>query len=367
MSAMRRLAPAVILTVACGGEPAASSSSSGPGITSVSAASTGSESTTSTSTSTSGVDTSSTGAAGTTTGLIPDMGLIPDFGPAQPPGCKGKIDFLFLISRTGTMNMEQAALLTSLPGFIDTIEANFPDFDTHVMVANPDGPWPGWTCAMPELCSMTKTCGPYAPDFKCGQDTWSLIKPCDETLGAGIVFNAGAYATNYPCSLAEGRRYMVLPGEPDPKIAFDCIARVGTWGDHPLTGDALIAAVSPALNAENSCNAGFLRPEALLVVTIITDGDDYESATDPADWYSAIVKAKGDPGAVVMLSMLPQVLIGEAKPGCSYDDDGKLRLLDFINMFPFHEVGDTCATSYVPFFEKAASRVAEACSDFAPQ
>jgi len=145
------------------------------------------------------------------------MGLIPDFGPVQPPGCKGKLDFLFLISRFGTMKTEQAQLLASLPGFIDTIQATFPDFDTHIMVANPDGTWPGWGCNVVELCGMHKNCGPNAPDFKCGSDTWSLVTPCDETIGAGLVFNAGPYATNYPCTLAEGRRYIVLPGQPEPR------------------------------------------------------------------------------------------------------------------------------------------------------
>lgn len=54
-------------------------------------------------------------------------------------GCKGKIDFLFLLARNGTMITEQQQLLASLPGFIKTIEETFADFDTHLMVANPDG------------------------------------------------------------------------------------------------------------------------------------------------------------------------------------------------------------------------------------
>jgi hypothetical protein len=34
------------------------------------------------------------------------------------------------------MKTEQEQLLASLPGFIDTIEATFPIFDTHIMVAD---------------------------------------------------------------------------------------------------------------------------------------------------------------------------------------------------------------------------------------
>jgi hypothetical protein len=75
-----------------------------------------------------------------------DLGGEPDFGPDKPLGCKGKIDFLFLISRFGNMQTEQQQLLASFPGFIDTIETMFPEFDTHIMVANPEGTWPGWGC-----------------------------------------------------------------------------------------------------------------------------------------------------------------------------------------------------------------------------
>ena len=44
------------------------------------------------------------------------------------------------------MVTEQDQLLASLPAFLATIEATFPTFDSHIMVANPDGTWPGWGC-----------------------------------------------------------------------------------------------------------------------------------------------------------------------------------------------------------------------------
>ena len=97
--------------------------------------------------------------------------------------------------------------------------------------------------------------------------------------------------------------------------------------------------------------------------------EDQASKTKPADWYNAVVAAKGDPGAVVMLAIQPQALpMGEQeKPGCTYDgQDHMLTLRDFIKMFPFHDEGNTCAASYVPFFETAAGRVAEACAAFIP-
>ena len=45
-----------------------------------------------------------------------------DFGSVQPPGCKGKVYLLFLIARTGMMKAEQAQLIASFSGFVDTIE-----------------------------------------------------------------------------------------------------------------------------------------------------------------------------------------------------------------------------------------------------
>jgi hypothetical protein len=338
--------------------------STGPGVTSVALSTSSSSSGEASSTSSAGD--SSTGGAGNS-GAVPDMGLIPDLGPVQPPGCKGKIDFVFLISRLGTMSTEQTQLLASLPGFIATIESTFPGFDMHVMVANPDGEWPGWNCEIPALCGTKPyTCDPWAPGYECGPDTWELIKACDETLGAGILFNVGLNATNHPCVLAEGRRYMAIPGEPDPEAAFACIAPVGTGGDDPPLAAALIAAMSPELNAEGGCNAGFLRSDALLVVTMITDVQEDQSPGQPASWYEAVVAAK-DPGAVVMLAIQPQALVGEKKPECTYDTDGKVRLRDFIKMFPFHAEGNTCSDSYVPFFADAVGLVAEACSSFIPQ
>jgi hypothetical protein len=365
---MRRVAlVALAVAPACAREPD-TGLSTGPGATSVPLSSTSTSSSTGASSSTSDAEGSSAGVAGSSSGGVPDMGLIPDFGPEQPPGCQGKIDFLFLISRLHTMGTEQPQLLASLPGFITAIEATFPDFDMHVMVANPDGVWPGWACEVPALCGTKPyTCDPYAPGYECGPDTWDLIKPCDETLGAGILFNVGLDATNHPCVLAEGRRYMAIPGEPDPKAAFACIAPVGNGGSDPTLGAALVAAVSSDLNAEGGCNAGFLRTDALLVVTMITDVEDDQSPGEPAAWYEAIVAAKGDPGSVVMLAVQPQALVGEKVPGCTYDGDGMLRLRELIKMFPFHDEGDTCADSYVPFFEDAVGLVAKACGSFIPQ
>ncbi len=365
---MRALILAALVLAACG-DATSPGFSTGPGVTSVS---------TTTSGSSTGGDTSSTGpasdsagsSASTSTGTLRDLGTAMDFGTGQPPGCKGKVDLLFVIARTGTMDTEQAQLLASFPGFVDTIEAKLEGFDVHIMVANPDGEWPGWVCEKGGAClEYFPNCGPSAPDYQCGKYP-NMMTPCDAELGAGLIFNAGGGAANKLCDLYGGNRYIVS-GEPNLDEALECIAKVGSSGGDPPMGEALVAALSYNLNKPGGCNEGFLREDALLVVTMISDTHDTASFTWPYQWYDKIIAAKKDPRAVVMLGVVPQPRVeGEPSvPGCTYyepwDDDGKIR--DLIDMFPYRAYGDTCAPSYAPFFDEAADKIGEACGSFIPQ
>jgi len=297
-----------------------------------------------------------------TTEPFRDLGSSPDFGPGPPAGCKGKIDFLFLISRVGQMETAQKQLLSSFPGFIDTIETMFPEFDTHIMVANPEGTWGGWGCEETGCKNDAPYCGEEGKDYVCGPTSWEKVTKCDEVLGAGLLFNAGPFATNVPCSLAGGHRY-ITRDEPDVKAAFQCIAAVGTYGYPPPVGDALIASLSPYLTV-GKCNEGFLREDALLFITLIMDVDDEKSKTYLPDWYKAVVKAKkGDPNAVIALGIVPRYDSGDV-PGCITDFGGINRVRDLIEMFTYHVVGDICAPSYTPYFKDAAKLVQEACDNF---
>ena len=60
------------------------------------------------------------GALSGSTGPRWDMGPVADFD-AKPPGCQGKIDFLFIISRDGHMKPHQDKLVAAFPHFIETI------------------------------------------------------------------------------------------------------------------------------------------------------------------------------------------------------------------------------------------------------
>jgi hypothetical protein len=369
---MRAPATLTLLCLATCGDTAAPGFSTGPAITSVSAASGSS------STSSAGSDTTFTvpedesiGSAdtGSDTGTLRDVGTNADFGSNQPIGCKGKIDLLFVISRLGTMKTEQKQLVGSFPGFVKTIEEKLEGFDVHIMTANPDGKWPGWTCETEQwACPTDMACGGAAPGYQCGvfPDYWT---PCDQELGAGLIFNVGSGAANELCKPYGGNRYIVGE-EPNRAKMLECIAKVGWMGPDPPMGEALVAALAPEIN-DTGCNAGFLRTDALLVVVLISDTADTVSYTWPNHWYAKILAAKKDPSAVVMLGIIPQPLEDGAPviPGCTYDTDpespNKLRSL--VEMFPNHAFGDTCAVSYVPFFDAAAEIVASACGAFVPQ
>jgi len=297
--------------------------------------------------------------------VLRDVGTVDDFGTGQPVGCKGKVDVLLLISSFLTMDTEQKQLLASFPDFVSTIEEKLAGFDVHIMAANPIGKWAGWPCE--EGCNDDpQNCTEYG--YKC-VDYPELLAPCDQTLAAGLTFNAGAYAANRRCELFGGNRYII--GEPDLADAFECIAKVGTSGGDPPMGDALIAALAPKINAEGGCNAGFLRDDALLFVVLINDTEDIYSTSWPYQQYAAVVDAKGgDPNAIVMLGVIPQILEEGAPeiPGCTYTTANDPRLQrQLLKKFPNHIEGDTCAPSYASYFDQAIDLIGEACGQFVPQ
>jgi len=368
---MRKPILAALVLAACG-DTSSLGFSTGPAVTTAPASTGASATSGSTSTTGTADDSAGSGSAeGMSTGLLRDVGTDDDFGPVQPEGCKGKVDLLFLISSLGTMKTEQAQLVASFPGFVATIQDKLADFDVHIMVANPTGRWAGWNCEEAWWgCPMyAPNCGPDDEGYQCNVYP-KLITPCDETLAAGLTFNAGNGAANRQCELFGGNRY-IISGEPDMKDALECIAKVGYNGGDPPMGDALIAALDPKINADGGCNAGFLREDALLVVAIISDTSDIKSKSWPYQQYDAIIAAKKDPSAVVMLGIITQPLEEGAQevPGCVYDNDpiNKDKISDLIDRFPNRAYGDVCKGDYVPFFNEAADLIGEACGSFVPQ
>jgi hypothetical protein len=216
---------------------------------------------------------------------------MPDFGNDSPVGCKGKIDFLFVISREANMQYRQAQLAAAFPQFIDTIQSKFADFDYHIMVVDRrqrrvGQPGRATSLPKPRLQGRRALLRLVPPgrdrarraaraDYPC-QDL-DLVTACDRAWGAGTVFPAGVDGeANKPCPIDGGRRYLVK-GQSDLEETFACIATVGASG-YGLLGQALTAAMQSNINDPGGCNNGFLRKDALLMVTFIATNPDEESS-----------------------------------------------------------------------------------------
>lgn len=282
---------------------------------------------------------------------------MPDFGSQHPVGCQGKIDFLFSISASGTMQNQQEQLIASFPNFIEAIEAQLEGFDVHILVANPNIQ-PGWVIGDCELCK--DDCDPMGELPTCGAE----LSQCDREMGAGITFPAGMNATNHRCDLAGGQRY-ITHEEANLSAAFECIAQVGTWGTD-LTAEAMVRALTPELNSTGGCNEGFLRDDALLVVTIINDVYDDGSAGTVDSWIEALRTAKhedDDAFAVLVLTTDVDIDYGQlCLPDQFVPFKNPLRLL--VEGVDHGKIGSICEKQYGEFFASTISELVTLCDGF---
>ena len=271
-------------------------------------------------------------------------------------GCE-KIDFLFIVDNSVSMENEQSQLVAAFPGFISTIESTVnAGSNYHVMVADTDewgrcntaNPWTG-------IDPSSTTCNAYIKS--------TVFQECDKALGGGVIHPAGQYASNKICPIPDGRRYLVQ-GDPNVDTTFGCMAQVGVAGhssERPM--DALLAAVSPALNGPGGCNEGFLRDDALLAITFISDDPNYEDAGTPQSWYDAVVAAKkGDPKAVAVVGFTP------AFPDCQ---PGKpppkgAHWAEFVAKFPYNLHADVCSGDYASVFAQAVKVIDDSCDQYVP-
>ena len=356
------LAAVVLLATACGGGGAvATGFSSGAGWA-VTTAAAGSSSTTADASTTSTTSTPGEGDTSTTTtssssssavdsGPVLDMAM-PDFGSQQPEGCEGKIDFLFVISADSTMAPKQERLLASFPGFMKAIEDQLPDFDVHILSAE-DGYWLQNDC---KLCM--EDCDPNGSPPLCG----AALEFCDKKSGAGGTFPSGAGASNRRCKLASGARY-IDSSEPDRTAAFTCIAQLGIGGAAG-TAERMVN----ALEDPYDCNDGFLRDDALLVVTLIQDTYDQDSLGTVESWKKALQDAKGgDDDAFALLVLTTDVDVGYQQlclPNQFNQTKNRLRLLAQGVEHGF--IGSICLENYAPFFAEHVGALVDLCDDFIP-
>jgi hypothetical protein len=258
---------------------------------------------------TSAGSTSAGTGTGTGTGDTDDPGFKLDVGvPDTPPPGQGcdKVDFLFVIDNSGSMIDDQNRLIDNFPAFISAIDDTLAVEDFQLMVVDTDDNHAPQQCEL--MCAEN---GPWlnycGGDWTCGSIPAHLDDACEGMLGAGVIHPLGLNATQQHCDFASGRRYMTSQ-EPDLAAAFECVARVGTSGDgYEQPMGAMMGAIDPTTTAQGACNEGFVRDDAILVVTVITDEDELPSTGSgtPDDWKNAVLAAKGnDENAVAVLGLV---------------------------------------------------------------
>ncbi|MBZ5709152.1 hypothetical protein [Nannocystis pusilla] len=283
-------------------------------------------------------------------------------------GCR-KVDFLFIIDNSGSMGDEQQSLIASFPGFISAIQSQLDEAqDYHIMVIDTDH----WVFAGCELiCGLFgNTCPVAGLDYTCGTPPLE----CEDVLGAGVTHPRGLQSSSKDCNFSTGLRYMDIT-EPDLTSAFACAAQVGTGStdDPEKPMEAMVQAVAPNGPAFE-CNAGFLRKDAILVVTFVTDEDDNfgdGSAGNPAGWKASLVAAKkGDEKALVVLGLYgdndqPNAICPPLVDSSGAEPSPRLR--EFVDSFGDQGIsGSICAPSYDSFFAEAVGLIESTCDDFVP-
>lgn len=293
------------------------------------------------------------------------------------PGC-AKVDFLFVIDGSGSMQDEQAQLIASFGPFMTTIQQVLDTDDVQVMVVDTDaagGFDAPMTCeadhctCMPMPGCCLGVCQHGFAEACSGEPCQALFPDdCDATLGAGRIFRtAGAR-----CLAQDGPRF--LRSSPALADEFACVGDVGVVGsgdEQPMA--AMLAAIGSELGEPGACNAGFVRDDAILVITVITDEDDVVSAGTPAAWADAVLATKGgDTDAIVVLGLFGDT--GEATALCEPlapdgvvgADDG-VRLRAFVEGFAGRGItGSVCAPDYAGFFADAVAIIDETCAAFVP-
>jgi len=302
-----------------------------------------------------------------------DVGAGETTGDSGEPveGCR-KVDFLFVIDNSGSMSDEQQNLINSFPTFINTIQAELKEAqDYHIMVIDTDAYVFGG-CEF--ICPLFfDTCPMALGEYQCGVTQPEM---CEDVLGAGVIHPKGQQSSGKACNFTSGARYMDV-SEPDLTASFACAAQVGTGStdDPEKPMQAMVAAVAPK-GPSADCNLGFLRSDAILVVTFITDEDDDAgdgSLGIPEGWKASLVAAKkNDPTALVVLGLFGDGdQLNSICPPFNEDNasgaEPSPRLRQFVDSFGERGVaGSVCSDSYEEFFKQAVAIIDTTCDGFIP-
>ncbi len=171
-----------------------------------------------------------------------------DYADAQTPEPCEKIDFLFVIDNSGSMQEEQTNLIANFPAFAQLI-------DQYVNQAG---------SSIDYRIAVTTA----------GRDVTYMVSFGGLTLPVTEPGDNGEFRRG--CGLGQP---WIARGDADMSSKFSCIANVGTTGpgiEMPLLG------MEWSLNQRmaDGTNAGFLRDDALLAIIILSDQDDCSREDD---------------------------------------------------------------------------------------
>jgi hypothetical protein len=274
----------------------------------------------------------------------PLFGDVPSPAMNEPGGCD-KVDFLYVVDNSASMVDKQENLARSFLGFSNIVSTTLGTNDHHVMVIDTDAN------------NVGDTLNGYDSS---GGDT------CVGKLGAGRRIGG----EGEDCGIDGDQRFL-LDEQEDLAGTFACLARVGIFGNvEELAMDAMLRATGAVVDNVDECNSGFLRDDAVLVITLITDEEDEQSRGDPEFWKRMLVRVKGgNEAGVVMLGLIADNHIPGGLPGGPCDEfsgSPSPRLESFVRSFELGAIGSVCAPDYSVFFADAVSTIDTACDEFVP-
>ncbi len=268
-----------------------------------------------------------------------DVGADQDIGGVMDTACT-KVDVLFIIDNSPSMYDEQQTMIANFDAFVADMQAALEGVkDYHVGVITTDN---------------------YVEEGFLDDSSPTVNKgfPNCRKLGSLVVQGQAGVCSPF----ASGGNF--ISEADDLGARFACVANVGEDGDSDeRVGDALIEALKPGSQSPGTCNEGFLRPDALLVLVILTDEND-SSDTDPVDWYAAVVASKKAPGNAVVMALIWD----DSENNCTQDlsESTGYSIEEFVTKFPNHSVGSICDDSYAGFFTAAVPVIDTACDNFEP-
>ncbi len=274
-------------------------------------------------------------------------------GNTPPPAEKveecTKMDILFVVDDSGSMKEEQDNLAKNFPKFVQKIQS----FKTK------SGSALDWRLAVTTTARNL---------------TYSIATPIG-TLPMTEKGDDGAFRHK---GCATSKKW-VEKSDADPIKTFSCMAKAGTGGasiEMPLyaTQLALVDRV------KDGTNTGFLRPDALLAVVILTDEDDCSrednNFTIQSDACDSMAEVKPVSNYKQMLDTVANgpgrwataVIAGEKKCSSSFGDalEAK-RLKDFVSLAGNNGTfSSICEGDLTNALEKALDKFDAACKQLPP-